>query len=64
MEKIKDAFELLTILAKTLVKLFNALGLSTNEEAKGGNDYYVYLDEVHDGVETVLNSGILDKYID
>ena len=37
MKDIKNAFALLEIFFKTLVRLFNALGLATDEEDRGGN---------------------------
>ena len=64
MKDIKNAFALLEIFFKTLVRLFNALGLAADEEARGGNTYYEYIDAVHDGAKDVLDSGILEEYVD
>ncbi len=60
MEKVKQLFELATIFFKTLVKLFNAMGVAGAEGADDNQDYYEYLNIVHDGAETVLDSGILE----
>lgn len=53
-QKLKDIFELATVFFKTLVKLFAALEVGTDE--KGNATYYKYLDIVHDGAEKVLDS--------
>ena len=64
MKDLNNAFQLLEIFFRTLVRLFNALGLAANEEARGGNDYYEYIDAVHDGAKEVLESGVLEQYVD
>lgn len=59
MDKIKSLFELATIFFKTLVKLFEALEVGTDEEGKA--TYYEYLNVVHDGAKEILDSKDLEK---
>ena len=54
MEKAKELFELATLFFKTLMKLFEALGVGTDEDGKA--PYYEYLDIVHDGAKDILDS--------
>lgn len=60
MEKVKIAFDLATIFFKTLVKLFNALGLAGGSDEENGS-YYEYLNVVHDGAQEILDSGKLEE---
>ena len=59
MDKVKSLFELATIFFKTLVKLFTALDIGTDENGKP--EYYEYLNVVHDGAQEILDSGELEK---
>ena len=54
LNKVKEAFKLATVFFKTLLKLFEALEVGTDDEGKA--TYYEYLNIVHDGAEEVLNS--------
>lgn len=54
MEKLRQVFDLATIFFKTLVKLFNAMGIAGGSEEENGS-YYEYLNVVHDGAEDVLD---------
>lgn len=53
-QKLKDIFQLATVFFKTLIKLFEALEVGTDENGKA--PYYEYLNIVHDGAEKVLDS--------
>ncbi len=56
MEKLRQAFDLATILVKTLVRLFNALGLAGGvKDDLDSASYYEYLNAVHDGAADVLD---------
>ena len=54
LNKAKELFKLATVFFKTLIKLFEALEVGTDENGKAS--YYDYLNIVHDGAEEVLNS--------
>lgn len=62
LNKAKELFKLATIFFKTLLKLFEALEVGTDEDGKA--TYYEYLNIVHDGAETVLNSDELADLVD
>ena len=54
LNKAKELFKLATVFFKTLIKLFEALEVGTDENGKAS--YYDYLNIVHEGAEEVLNS--------
>ena len=54
LNKAKELFKLATVFFKTLIKLFEALEVGTDENGKAS--YYDYLNIVHDGAEEVLNT--------